>query len=323
MRFSIELPNDDSVTPVWNDPAALEDLDSLIKRAGDAAHEIFLRDADLVADSSWVTEARQTMQSKLTELLELARISAWTAAESETKAWRISTAVEAKRALRIASTPLKVLVENKLRDGALLEAAVRLLGKETLRQLWLEPPVPAAIEVEHGGGTGDMPSFIVRECANAEKMGLPVRLIVVADSDRSAPDQPISGKPKEIQNKAAEHGVPCFVLSKHEAENYLPDFHWQAEIERDLRSPKWIDSIKKLVSMSIIDRDYCDMEKMKLKQIPDGYVSGRPYHLEMLLERVKQEQGNELALAAMAADLRRRDHTEDLTTILELIEQER
>lgn len=164
MRFSIELPNDDSITPVWNDPAALENLDSLIKRADDAAHEIFLRDADLVADSSWVTGARQTMQSKLTELLELARISAWTVAESEIKAWQISTAAEAKRALRIANTPLKVLVENKLRDGALLEAAVRLLGKETLRRLWLEPPVPVAIEVVHAGGTGDMPPFIEREC---------------------------------------------------------------------------------------------------------------------------------------------------------------
>ena len=145
MRFSIELPSNDSITPVWNDPDALEDLDSLIKRADDAAHEILLRDADLVADSRWIVEARQATQTKLKSLLELARISAWTAAEAKTKDRQISTAGEAKRALRIANTPLKVLVENSLRDGALLETAVRLLGGKTLRQLWLEPPVPAAI----------------------------------------------------------------------------------------------------------------------------------------------------------------------------------
>lgn len=323
MRFSIELPSDNSITPVWNDPDALEDLDSLIKRADDAAHEILLRDADLVTDSRWIVEARQTTQTKLKELLELARISAWTAAEAKTKDWQISTAGEARRALRIANTPLKVLVENKLRDGALLETAVRLLSLsgEKLRQLWLEPPVPAAIEVAHAGGTGDMLNFITNEYAASQKMNLPVRMIVVADSDRSAPNQPLSDKLKKIQEKAAEHGVPCFILSKHEGENYLPDFHWQAEIERDPMRSKWIDPINHLIAMANIDRDYCDMEKMKLKQIPKGYVLNRPYHLEMLLERVKQAQESELD--AMDADLRKRDHTGDLTAILNLIEQER
>jgi hypothetical protein len=225
--------------------------------------------------------------------------------------------------LRIANTPLKVLVENSLRDGALLETAVRLLGKETLRQLWLEPPVPAAIEIAHAGGTGDMPPFIARECAKSQEMDLPARLIVVADSDRSAPEQPLSGKPKEIQEKAAEHGVPCFILSKHEGENYLPDFHWQAEIERNPRNQTWSGPINKLVSMSVLDRDYCDMESMKLKKIPASYDKNkaRPYHLEVLLQRVKQAQDSELA--AMAADLRKRDHTGDLTAIVELIERER
>ena len=166
-----------------------------------------------------------------------------------------------------------------------------------------------------------MPPFITRECAKAQERDLPVRMIVVADSDRSAPNQPLSGKPKEIQEKAAEHGIPCFILSKCEGENYLPDFHWQAEIERDPRSSKWIAPINNLIAMANIDRDYCDMENMKLKQIPKGYVLNRPYHLEILLERVKQAQDSELA--AMADDLRRRDHTGDLTAILELIERER
>jgi hypothetical protein len=321
MRFSIELPGDNSITPVWNDPAALENLDSLISRAENAVHEIFLRDADLVSDSLWVVEARQTKQTKLKALLELARTSAWTAAEAKTKSWRITTEAEAKRALCIANTPLKVLVENSFRDGALLEAAVRLLGKKTLRQLWLKPPVPAAVAVAGSGGTGDMPSFIARECTEAQERDLPVRMIVVADSDRLALDQPLSDKSKKIQEKAAEHGVPCVILSKREGENYLPDFYWQAEIKSDSVSPEQKRKISELFSMPVKERDYCNMKGSlkKHKKVPDGYKT--PYHLEILLERVKQAQSSELD--AMAADLRRRDHTGDLTAILNLIEQER
>lgn len=41
-----------------------------------------------------------------------------------------------------------------------------------------------------------------------------------------------------------------------------------------------------------------------------------------MLARVRQEQ-DPVKLGTMAADLRARDHTGDLTAILELIEQER
>lgn len=159
----------------------------------------------------------------------------------------------------------------------------------------------------------------------AKEMDLPPRLIVVADSDCSTPDQQLSGKPKEIQEKSAEHGISCVIFSKREGENYLPDFHWQTELQRDPTNQKWISPINKLISMSVLERNYCDMEQERLKKVPACYDKNkaRPYHLEVLLQRVCQAQGQPEILCKMADDLLKRDHTGDLTAILELIEQER
>ncbi|RKT42941.1 hypothetical protein [Thiocapsa rosea] len=261
MRFAIERPLEEDTVPVWNDTTALQTLDRLIVRADEAAHDVLLLDADLLDDSEWFQGARQTAHDRLLELCELARASAWDSGRAETTTWQVTTSAEAGRALRIANSPLKVLVESRLRDGALLDVAVRLLAREPVRRLWITPPIPLAMEVLHAGGTGDMPGFMEQEANNAREAELPLRLIVVVDSDRTSPKQPPSSKAAEIEQKARELGARPFTLTKHEAENYIPDFHWHAELARDPRNPRWAKEMTDILSMPSNDRDYCDMEK--------------------------------------------------------------
>jgi len=322
MRFEIKTPVSEDTVPVWNDPMALTFLDRLIFRADEAAHDVVLRDADLLSESEWFQHARQIARDLLLELCELARASAWSAERADVTTWQISTSAEAERALRIANSPLKVLVENRLRDGALLEVAVRLLAGELVQKLWLHPPMPPAIDVVHSGGTGDMSAFIAREANSARQAGLPLRLIVVVDSDRSNPEQPPSQLATEIEQKASELGARPFILAKHEAESYIPDFHWRIELTRDPQNPGWANKITDLLSGSVDDRDYCDMGKLGYKRVPAQYDQKRPYHLEVLLQRVQQQ--NEPAVRdEMAIDLRARDHLGELDAILRLIDQER
>lgn len=323
MRFAIEAPKEgEGAVPVWNDPIALAFLDRLIFRADDAEHEVVLRDADLLDDSEWFQNARQTARDLLLELRELARVSVWDAERSDRTTWRVSTHAEAERALRIANSPLKVLVENRLRDGALLEVAARLLAGETVRQLWINPPVPPAIDLIHSGGTGDMPKLMEQEASNVREVDIPLRLIVVVDSDRTSPKQPPSSKAAEIEQKAGELGARPFVLAKHEVENYIPDFHWQAELTRDPNNPNWVKAHLDILAMTTHERDYCDMEKLGRKRVLESYDPKRPYHLEVLLQRVRQER-EPAVLNTLAASLRARDHSGDLMAIIELIDQER
>ncbi len=167
-----------------------------------------------------------------------------------------------------------------------------------------------------------MPRFMEQEAARTRDADLPLRLIVVVDSDRTGPGQPPSQDATEIERKASQCKAMPFILGKHEAENYIPDFHWRAELAREPYIPKLAKAMNDILSMSAVDRDYCDMDTLKCKKVRKDYEQKRPHHLEVLLKRVRQESAP-AALSAMAADLRARDHSGDLKAILDLIDQER
>ncbi|MBU0550771.1 hypothetical protein KKB55_02120 [Myxococcota bacterium] len=324
MRFSIEESEQEEIPNVWDDLNTLSALDQLIARANEADHKILLRDADLIDRSPWFSGARQDTQAKLLEICELARTSAWESTSEVVSAYRVSTPLEAERALRIARSPLKVLVENRQRDGALLEVAVRLLGEERLRQLWICAPVPPVIEIVHAGGCGEMPSILARELRETTSAGLPMRMIAVVDSDRKVnSDEAPSDAACKVKREAERVGASAFILCKREGENYIPDFHWRTETARDPQNPRLKQGVDRLLVMSKVERDYCDMEQLGHKKVAVTYERSRPYHLEVLLERVRAAENDLQDLAKMANGLRDRDHTQDLTKILKLINQRR
>lgn len=322
MRFAIAAPAAEGATAVWDDDAALPDLDGLIDRADDAAHQVWLRDADLSDGSAWFRGARTRTRDRLLELQALALASAWIPDRGEVLPWHVSTAEEARRALAVARSPLLVLVEDDLRDGALVETTVRLLGSETLCRLWLlSPTTPPAVDIRHAGGVGGVPPRIDAEARRARDAGLPLRLIAVVDSDRSGPGLPASDAAHRVEAAAQAHGAYAFVLTKRTGESYIPDFHWEGEKQRDPHNPSWKNDLDHLLALSCDDRDYRDMKDWK--KVPAQYDTDRPYHLEVLVRCVREAEGDAAALARMAEDLRDRDQTGDLTAILDLIERER
>lgn len=48
------------------------------------------------------------------------------------------------------------------------------------------------------------------------------RLVAVIDSDRKGPGDSVSGDARRLRNVCNQHDLPCWVLAKREAENYLP-----------------------------------------------------------------------------------------------------
>lgn len=212
-------------------------------------------------------------------------------------------------------------MENALRDGALVETAVRLLGSDTLRRLWCSPPSPPAVAVRHAGGNGDMPPLIEHEAQQARNAGLPLRLIAVVDSDRSGPGLPATDAAQRVEAAARAHRACAFVLTKRTGESYIPDFHWEGEKQRDPRNPSWSHGLDGLLGLSCDDRDYRGMDDWK--QVPAQHDASRPYHLEVLVRCVREAEGDAAALAKMAQGLRDRDQTGDLAAILDLIERER
>ncbi len=75
--------------------------------------------------------------------------------------------------------------------------------------------------------------------------------------------------------------------------------------------------------MSTEERDYFDLDNLKLKKLSANYEPTRPYHLEVFRDRVRQAASDSAVTRSMAESYRSRDHTKDFTAILELINQER
>ncbi|MBN2800220.1 MAG: hypothetical protein JXX28_13860 [Deltaproteobacteria bacterium] len=129
MRFALGAPRSAAGVPVWDDEEALETLDRLVARAEEAHHLLLLLDLDALEKSRWFLTTRPRLQTLLLDLRAAATAAAWQAPRSDLL---VRSAADAQRALRIANTPLVVLVENRLRDGALVDAAIRLYGSEAL-----------------------------------------------------------------------------------------------------------------------------------------------------------------------------------------------
>ena len=122
-----------------------------------------------------------------------------------------------EEAFRLADEPLVILVENRESDGPFVERVVKELDKRRLGRLWERGGQP--IRFDSVGGAGQMPLEIKRRTT-----GLPYRprLVAVIDSDRKGPGDSQSDDAQRLRNTCEEHGLPCWVLAKREAENYLP-----------------------------------------------------------------------------------------------------
>ena len=132
-------------------------------------------------------------------------------------------------ACRLAGEPLCILVENQFSDGPFVKRVVKELD-ESLHTLWKRPgsrspglrgrrPPPAPVRLESVGGTGQMAQVVQRRT-----QGKPYRprLVAIIDSDRHAPGDCPSAAAKRLYRTCNQANLPCWILAKREAENYLP-----------------------------------------------------------------------------------------------------
>ena len=119
-------------------------------------------------------------------------------------------------AVRLADEPLVIFVENRVSDGAFVKRVVTELDK-SLHGLWHRPGEP--IRFDSSGGAGQMSAEVERRTQGRRYRP---RLVVIADSDRKGPDDTVSPAIRALCRRCNALDVPCWVLAKREAENYLP-----------------------------------------------------------------------------------------------------
>ena len=121
-----------------------------------------------------------------------------------------------ENAFRLADEPLCILVENRFSDRPFVERIVEELDKP-LHDLWKRPGEP--IRIDSVGGKGQMRQEV--ECRGSGRPYRP-RLIAIVDSDRKSPDDDPSRDAQKLHRACEIRDLPCWILAKREAENYLP-----------------------------------------------------------------------------------------------------
>ena len=133
-----------------------------------------------------------------------------------TAAPRAADELKPEDAGRLAEEPLCILVENRFSDGAFVTRVVKELD-ESLHTLWELPGEP--VRVDGPGGKGQMQREVQRR---THGMSYRPRLVVIVDSDREAPGTNPSKEARRLHRMGIQHSLPCWILAKREAENYLP-----------------------------------------------------------------------------------------------------
>jgi hypothetical protein len=211
-------------TSVANDPDAHRWLDRILHRIEDGWHVWDLTgtpDADAIEATTWISDPGR-QGHRLRELLVTStRRGAWTLAP-HTRRVRVTAHPAAEdelapeQACRLSDEPLLILVENRDSDGAFVERVVTELDK-ALHGVWRREGEP--IRFDSVGGTGQMPQEVDRR---THAVPYRPRLVAVIDSDRKGPGDSESTDARRLREVCNQHGLPCWVLAKREAENYLP-----------------------------------------------------------------------------------------------------
>jgi hypothetical protein len=231
-------------------------------------------------------------------------------------------------ARRLAEQPLRVLMESRFSDGRFLDAVLELLGApETLRM-----KRRGGLVYDHAGGVGDLPKLILERKSEAGTN--PLRAVAFTDSDSRFPGD-VRPDAQAVKNACASADVPCHVLGKRAAENYLPDgalTDWSVTVSADRRR-----RVTACLRLSATQRDHLHM-KRGLPNLggPDVlpaeqqlYVGVTPADLTALqsggvvsdLSEVLSTEGT-LRSTVTAVALRQRDGAGELDALVALIEAE-
>ncbi len=253
MRITID-------TGVANDPDAHRWLDRILHRIEDGWHVWDLTDAPDVAAieaTTWVSDPGRQGHRLRELLVKTTGRGAWTLAPHGRRV-RVTADPTApdelapEQASRLADEPLVILVENRNSDGAFVRRVVRELDN-SLHALWESDGEP--IRFDSMGGRGEMPRAV-----EGRTNGLPYRprLVAIIDSDRKGPGDGESANARRLRQVCDEHGLPCWVLAKREAENYLPGVLLAARRDAGAEYFRRVEAWERL---SEEQKDFFDMKR--------------------------------------------------------------
>lgn len=234
-------------------------LDRILAKVEDHWHVLDIRDVEEeLAKSSWAQDAGQR-GARIRELLQATATGpgAW-GLEPHSRELRVRLHAKSKAELgpedaaRLAEEPLTLLVENRHSDGAFLRRVFHELDRPLSR--WFRDSF-AALRFDSVGGSGNIPKEVQDRCQTSVPGG--PRLVVIADSDRDRPGAPHQTA-RKIKTTCKRYEIPCWILAKREAENYLP--------ERLLRAypdggPNHSDTVDAWSELSEEQKDFFDMRK--------------------------------------------------------------
>ena len=206
-----------------NDPDAHRWLDRILNRIEDGWHVWDLSEhepGDLRA-TAWLRE-RGGQRDRVRELLvRSVQRGAWNPSPHGRRV-RVTPRPDGpdelapKEACRLADEPLVILVENEFSDGPFVERVLKEFDT-SLRALWERPGKP--VRFDSPGGAGQMRRKVKTW---QDRSPYRPRLVAVIDSDRKGPGETESQEARNLLRACEERGLPCWVLAKREAENYLP-----------------------------------------------------------------------------------------------------
>ena len=207
-----------------NDPDAHQWLDRMLHKIDDGWHvwdTAGLSDPNEIESTSWISDRGRKGDWVRQMLVASIRRGAWTLAPHGRRL-RVTPCpngrdeLEPEDATRLVEEPLVILVENRYSDGAFVKRIMTELDK-SLHQLRLRPGRP--IVFDSLGGAGQMKQEV--ELLMKGKPYRP-RLVAIVDSDRKGPEDTNGAVAQVLHSKCETLGVPCWILAKREADNYLP-----------------------------------------------------------------------------------------------------
>ncbi|MFS8065211.1 MAG: hypothetical protein ACMG6S_02445 [Byssovorax sp.] len=195
--------------------AVLDALDAIIARTEDEVHKAEVIQADQLENSRWYSSSRADRRKLLEQIAATSIYPALRTQGPHLRRVEVSDEASAARARGIAYTPLLVLAENDVSDGALVDAALRVFGAPTTIELCFGAPSkidPPAFQIESRGGHGELPKLIATRLAEAIERKRPARLVVVTDSDGEWTGD-VKDHAVNIRGLCAAQKIPCPPLS--------------------------------------------------------------------------------------------------------------
>lgn len=247
------------------DPVGWRYLQKIIELIDDGKHEWHIIDPDLVESTPWF----QQLHASHRLLFEKAAMesSRFPSDESETnpRSLHVNILVVGKhrppQALPPASAyeylqmPVKILLEDRITDGMFIRAVLLHLARQEVQDL----KKLKAIETDSAGGNGNLKNLVESLIQDWEFPGMPLRMVVVTDSDAQLPDKKRGKTAEKLEVLCREHAIACFVLKKRAIENYVPDEVIREYGQKSGRE-KLAPAIKALEQMDAELRDYFPMK---------------------------------------------------------------